>query len=210
MPSLCRQSQSNLSSQARGKPTTFRARKTLSFQVSPGKNSTPSNWRKTPFRSKWTCRKRIRSGFTLERTPQMQKPNSQRILQSQGTIPRATSWTQYPNQHLHHRPDIHTLLHTLHQVSTKMLSTPPELPVAPLCRIPILGRRSRTSTSLVVELKVIVLRLTRRRIEINKSFCKILCHTMHSAQIPDGHRQASDLRDHIQSIVHLLAIALLH
>ena len=124
---LCHQNRSSLLSPARGKPTTSRVRKTLSFRGTPGKNSTHLNWNGTPIKSRLTCRKRIRSGSTLEKIPQTQRHNLQRILQSPGTIRKATSWTRYPSHRLHHRPDIHTRLHILHQESIKTLSTPPEL-----------------------------------------------------------------------------------
>jgi hypothetical protein len=207
---LCRRNQSSLSSPARGKRTTSRVRKTPSFRATPGKNLTPSKWNGIPIKSRLTCRRRIRSGSTLERTLQTQRHNLQRILQSPGTIRKATFWTRYPSHHLHHLPDIHTRLHILHQESIKMLLTPSEPLAAHPYRIPILGRKSHTSISLVVGLRAIVLLLIRRLIEINRSFCRIPFRHMPSAQILDGHRQTTDLLDHINPIVHLLTIELLH
>ena len=207
---LCRQNQNSLLSLARGRPTTSRAKKTPSCRATPGKNSTPSKWNGIPFKSRLTCRKRIRSGSTLERTLRMQRHNLQRILQSLGTIPKVTSWIRYPSHHLHHHPGIHTRLHILHPESIKMLSMPPEPLAAHLYRIAILSRKSHTSTSLVVGLRAIVLPLIRKPIEINRSFCRIRFRRIPSAQILDGHHQTTDLRGHIKPIVHLLTIDLLH
>jgi hypothetical protein len=205
---LCHKSRSSLSSLASDRPTTSHARKTPLFRATPGKNSTRSNWNGIHSRSRWTSRKRIRSGFTLAKTQPTQRHSLQRILPSRGTIRKVTSWTPYPSHSLH--PGIHIQLHILHQESTRTLLMLQERQAALPCRHPLVDQKSLTSTSRVVEQKPIVIVLIRNRTEDNRTFCRILSHPMPSAQILDGHHQTTDHRHHIKHIVRLQLMALPH